>query len=31
MPLDLDVPITKISPATQRVVDSAVVDDTITH
>src|SRR6478609_1626275 len=26
MPLDLDVPITKISPATQRIVDSAVVD-----
>src|SRR4051812_7263091 len=26
MPLDLDVPISKISPATQRIVDSAVVD-----
>ena len=26
MPLDLDVPITKIAPATQRIVDSAVVD-----
>ncbi len=26
MPLDLDVPISKISPATQRIVDSAVVE-----